>query len=351
MGVSPAEIQRFYESNWNRKIALSNPEYYAWQFINNPLNPGEDECAVALYDGKLCGVMGANSRYFYRGGERVLGGELTTWIVSEDMRGKGVGPKILGFLVDKYDVLIGMGITREALPIYLRQGFRFLRSIPRYLRVMDYAAIAEYAAADALGVKLAESRKAPIISSETIVSSLDAGSLNEVFLEFARRYQLFSRENADFRWRYEDHPVYDYESRLLTVKQSGKRAVIVTRSQDLPNGQKMLRVIDVFGDDEAIVPVLAYLDARCLEEGYAIADFFCTSSRITSKFVANGWFSVLDEECFQFPHLFEPIELRVPATTSLIYWARQDLDRLVDLSTVYITKEDADLDRPVSVEG
>jgi hypothetical protein len=348
-GVSPATIQSFYKRNWNKRIALSDPGFYAWQFVNNPINSGIDECVVALKGGTLCGVMGVNSRSFYLNGNRVNGAELTTWIVSEDVRGKGAGPGILNYLLEKYDVLIGMGISRDALPIYLRLGFKYLRSIPRYLRLFNPEGIAEYSVINALGIKLAKLRSAKISSNPYTTLQIDDGALDMVFHDFSKKYQLFDRGSVELRWRYTNHPVYRYESHLIVDKQSNKKAIVVTRHQELPNEQVILRVMDIFGDDEALLPAAAFIDSYCIERKYALADFFCTTTKISSKLIAAGWFSALDEEFFQFPHLFEPIELRAPSSTSLVYWARHELEKLADYSTLYITKQDADLDRPVYV--
>ena len=54
----------------------------------------------------------------------------------------------------------------------------------------------------------------------------------------------------------------------------------------------------------------------------------------------------IDDICFQFPHLFHPIEMRNPPTTSLIYWSKNQFTEMADLSKLYISKQDADLDRP-----
>jgi len=40
------------------------------------------------------------------------------------------------------------------------------------------------------------------------------------------------------------------------------------------------------------------------------------------------------------------MELRSPPTTSLIYWSRDNFEDMADTSRLYITKQDADLDRP-----
>jgi hypothetical protein len=351
LNVSPKDIREFYKDHWVRQICLSDPKFYSWQFIESPVNPGMDECVVALAGEDLCGVIGVNSRQFYLKNKMRVGGELTTWVVSESHRGKGLGPAMLEFLMSRYEVLIGMGITKDALPLYLRSNFKFIKVIPRYLRVFNLDAIAEYASFNALGTKLAVARGKINVDAPYVELPTTDDDVDQVFSIFSSNYQLFSRRRADFRWRYDGHPVYDYKTHLLATPSSKKRAIVVTRHQDLPNGQRMLRVMDVYGDDEALIAASGFIDTYCRANNYALADFFCLSTGVSGRFIANGWFSVNDEDCFQFPHLFEPIELRTPPSTSLIYWASHDLGSMADHGRLYITKQDADLDRPVYLSG
>lgn len=347
LGVRPADVQRFYEVNWNKRIALSVPDFYSWQFIDCPDNAGTDACVVALAGDTLCGVMGVTPRPFLLDGQLLNGGELTTWVVSSDARGQGVGPAILKYLQYNYDVLIGMGITKDALSLYLRNGFGYLKAIPRYSRVYDLDAIAEYTQIDPLGMKLAKQRLAHKVGVTYTIADLNDQALERLVVDFSTRFRLFSRHVPNFRWRYDRHPCYRYD--CFHVRGDGGGAVVVTRSQELPNGRRILRVMDIIHEEGGLLAALAFLDDHCLVNGYALADFFCTTSRISCELVAHGWFSALDEDFFQFPHLFEPIELRIPSTTSLIYWARQGIEKLADFSRLYITKQDADLDRPVNV--
>lgn len=65
--------------------------------------------------------MGLNKRIFYSAGQCLNGAELTTWVVDKQVKGSGAGAKILNFITDNFTVLFGMGISQDALPIYLPQ--------------------------------------------------------------------------------------------------------------------------------------------------------------------------------------------------------------------------------------
>jgi hypothetical protein len=86
--------------------------------------------------------------------------------------------------------------------------------------------------------------------------------------------------------------------------------------------------------------------ARFAEQLAALADFYCNADPIGHQFWSHGWFSCVDDFHTQVPNWFYPIDMRIPPTTSLILWARDDVGALLDRSRVYITKGDCDMDRP-----
>ncbi len=153
--ISPKEIQKFYENFWKRKIALSVDEFYQWQFIQTPGTNGMDHCCVAIDERQnIVGVMGVTPRPFHLNGQKITGAELTTWLVHPDYQSKGAGAYILEFLQQQYDMLIGMGITDMAIPLYCRSGFRYLKGIPRYIKVLNWENIRSFAKMTPLAIKI-----------------------------------------------------------------------------------------------------------------------------------------------------------------------------------------------------
>jgi hypothetical protein len=45
-------IREFYTRLWSRKIALSDEDFYNWQFVLPPDNDLQDHCVVTLSGGK-----------------------------------------------------------------------------------------------------------------------------------------------------------------------------------------------------------------------------------------------------------------------------------------------------------
>lgn len=350
LGVNSQLVQHFYAKNWKRKIAISEKFFYDWQFINNPNSNKKDHCVIAFdYDkNEVLGVMGLSKRNFLINGESLNGAELTTWVVNDHALGLGLGGKILKFIQSKFEVLIGMGISENALPIYMKSGFRYMKHIPRFVKVLNFERIKDYAIFTNLAISLvAKSKKNKY--TPYCVNNVTSDIYSKFYSNQKNKLNLFSRDNQYRLWRYDDHPTFNYKQ--FIVKNSAEEdspAVFVAFREELSiKNLKILHVTDLFGDSNSLPSAISFLENYSAINNFDAIDFYCTSSNIYRFLLVNGWFSIVDDTCFQFPHLFHPIEMRNPPTTSLIYWSKNKLTELADISRLYITKQDVDLDRPI----
>jgi Acetyltransferase (GNAT) family len=347
--VDSEPVRTFYADNWKRKIVLSEKFFYEWQFVHTPDSEEKDHCVIAYDDErkKVIGVMGLNKRNFFLNGKSNNGAELTTWVVSEDSIGSGIGPKILEFIQSKFDVLIGMGISDLALPIYMRSGFRYVKSIPRFIKVLNFEPIRAHSSYTYLAIKLI--RKWSIKSKvEFYVSEVSKDDYNKTFSLEKNRLNLFSRDDSHRLWRYTNHPIFKYKQFLISnsKKIGSSQAFVALREETGVEDFKILHIMDFFGDESSLLSALSFIEDYASKNSFDLIDFYCTASSIYRFMLSGGWFSINDDTCFQFPHLFHPIEMRNLPTTSLIYWSKNNLSDIADISKLYITKQDADLDRP-----
>lgn len=345
LGLEPELVMSFYNTHWPRKVALGTSDFYDWQLKRAPAAAGKDHCMVA-YDREsraMAGIMGFNPRPFHLSGRTVKGGELTTWVVDARFRGEGVGYKILAELQRRYDVLTAMSISGLALPVFLRAGFKYLRHIPRFVRVHDFEAVAKVAKVTPLAEKLAAAWLELPRVEHAAAEGLEGAE--QIVQAAASGYNFMARDIAHLNWRYRYHPGFTY--RTFVVRGTAGSCFVALREELSVEGLRLVHVTDMLGDDDGVRAAIAFVDDYCRSNGMHAVDFFCTSPRITRFLVAHGWFSVLDHEFFQFPHLFHPVDVRTPATSSFAYYCRSDPETMSDLSRLYVTKSDADLDRPV----
>lgn len=117
LGVDPAAIRAFYAAHWKRRVALTRPDFYAWQCQGAPDDRAVDHSVVALErdTGMILGAMVLNRRRFYLHGQPLAGAELTTWTVDLDLLGRGLGARILRHIEARHEVLIGSGVSPMSL--------------------------------------------------------------------------------------------------------------------------------------------------------------------------------------------------------------------------------------------
>jgi hypothetical protein len=338
LGVSVEEIAAFYDAHWPRKMALGLPGFSSWQFVDAPEQRETCSVCVTLSGSQLLGAMGLHERSFMLAGQRRRAAELTTWIVAPEAKGKGLGPRMLDHLQSTYDVMLGSGISDEALNVCLRKGFNYWRYIPRFFRIWDVEAVRPYSQIAPLGHKLARHRLDAVAPAEGAARRVAASDVAEPARGLSDK-NAYVRDAAHMAWRYDNHPVYAYETYAVGL------AHVVLRRDAIP-GMTFAHVVEIGAEPEDMPAVLAFLEFYGRDHGLAAMDFTCTSSSLGGHFIASGWFSSVDEPMFAFLSLFHPPELRDPQTTSLIYWASDNQARLADLGRMHVVKGDLDLDRP-----
>lgn len=340
----------FYKENWKRKTALSIQEFYDWQFCQLPGLENEDLCCVAVEaeSNRLLGIMGLHCRDYYLDTKVVRGAELTTWAVHEDSQGVGIGSRMIKFLQEEFDVLMGASITKDALPIYLKNDFGYLWHIPRYVKIHNMKKVQGYANATILGKKLVRQKAKDAYSLDYTVTEVTEEGIDYLDGVLKQNYNCSSRDKRCYDWRINKHPVFRYRAFEISSPHKQSKAILVLRHEETVSEFRLVHVIDLYGDEEAIPHALSMLNRYVDKQGVDVCDFTCTASSIVKYCLADGWFSMTNDFYIQFPHLFQPIEMKDPPTTSLIYWAKGRPISFYDTNNLYLTKQDLDLDRPTS---
>ena len=342
-GLDSRSIGQFIEEHWRKRIALSVPRFFDWQFTDSPANRGRNRCLLILdRDARIFGFMGVTVREFNLDGRRVVGAELTTWILNEEVRGLGLGKAIVGRLQESYEAIIGMGISDSALPIYATHGFKYMRHLSRYVRIHDAERVASISKLDALGERMVRKAPEPVGIGYT-ARSIEASEAAELAELLYPKFNCTVRSPEYLEWRYTDHPYYEYE--IFRIGDGSDEAAVVLRIDDKQD-LRIVHVIDYLGAATNVPAVISFIDDLCRDRGAAFADFYCSADPIGTCFWSHGWFSSVDDFYLQVPNWFYPIDMRIPPTTSLILWSRSDPGALLDRGRVYITKGDCDMDRP-----
>jgi hypothetical protein len=342
--VSSEDVARFYRHNWKRQIALGLTSFYDWQFYQPPKHGRKDyNCVAVNSDNEILGVMGLNHRPFSLDGVELNGAELTTWVVSPKAANLGLGGRMMQYLQTSYQVLFGAGISKQALPIYLRSGFSWMRYIPRYYKILNLEKALTISNTQPLGKRLAiQWDKLP--SVKHIAQPCDAKDLADCCENMRTSFNFYIRDSAHLSWRYEAHPIFNYECYLVRSPNDSCAGVVIRFDEAC--GVTLAHVLDCIGPTDALPSAVAFIESICRDRKVDVIDFWCTSSCTSAYFQTAGWFSALDAPFFEFPSLFYPLEVRTPPTTSLALWGRSVQAKLADYAKLYLTKSDLDLDRP-----
>ncbi len=344
-GLSNSDVCAFYQENWSRPIALSREDFSKWQFNDAPTADGENHSIVALQGDQIIAVMGVTPSDFHINGRTRKGAELTTWVVAPAARGKGVGRQILAELQNRYDVLTGAGITADAVPLYLKAGFTFLSHVPRFFYVADFDSVQRFATAPENALTLTAARQTLAQKQVWTAVPVKAADLAAPAAALTKMGH-FARDAERLAWRYDHHPAFRYEAFLVhDAQSSGKGAGVILRA-DRVEDTPILHAIDIFGDPKDLHAALAFVENEAKKRGAAFVDVSATSGALSAHIRARHWSSCVDDPLIELPSLFYPVELRRPATTSLMVWAKHDRDSLFDFSNLHVTRGDMDLDRP-----
>jgi hypothetical protein len=340
--IDSESICNYIDRTWKRKIALSIVDFFDWQFKYYPGGNGINRSLVVI-DKKtsdIYGFMGLNPRRFILNGNVLNGAELTTWEISEEMRGKSIGTQMQKYLVNNYEVLFGMGITEAALNVYKKMGYKYIRSIPRFYKIFNLERTKAISKITTLGEKLQKRIKIKIESKHDVEEFNNTSTYRNNY----KNLNCFSRSLSDIEWRYINHPFFKYK--IYIVNPNSEKEVFVILRVEEHEAICVCHIVDYYGYEGGFLDALNFIDYHCINNNVDFADFYCFSSNITRHFWYNGWFSLLNDLEVTIPHLFNPIELKNPPTTSLIMYSSNHLIQLCDINRLYITKGDCDLDRP-----
>lgn len=343
-GLSSPEISAFYAAHWARPIALMRQDFCDWQFSAAPAAHGMNHSVVAIAGDEVVAVLGVVPAPFSFASKICAGAELTTWIVAPSARGHGVGKAILAYLQDRYEVLTGAGITAAALPLYLGAGFTFLAHIPRFFHIADFTKASVFAAVSDPARRIQAGRQSRAAQTRWTAEKVAAGDLapSAAFGEFS----CFLRDSDRLTWRHDLHPAFEYEAFVVHAALDDSPGAGVILREDLVGTTPILHVIDLFGAPMQLPAALAFIEAEAGRRGAAFVDISLTAGPLIAQVRARGWSSAIDDTLIEMPSLFHPVELRRPATTSMVLWGRQKPERLYNFSALHITRADMDLDRP-----
>jgi len=336
LNFSSEEIQEFIRKNWLRETLLSDSKFYKWQFLDPIANQNQNNVVLAIYKGMIVGFLGLNKRDFILNGKILKGAELTTWIIKKEFQGKGFAKPMLEHIKSFFDIVYGANITTDALKVYLRLGFNYIKEMPRVIKIYNYMNVSTLGTIDPLIKKVYKND----FFLNNLYKHISIAEISDLNLNNG-----FSRTIKDLIWRYEKHPIYTYE--VLTKKTNTIPSCYIIYRLEYVKDVRVMIITDILGINLENNN-LDFLNSYAMENQIDMIEFYSTNSKLNAFLLINNFILLKDLESFiDIPYLYNPLEIKKSKTYSLIYYAKQPflLDCL-NVNNLYLTKSDCDLDRP-----
>jgi hypothetical protein len=356
-----ASLQTFINTYWRRAHVLaSDAELLRWQFRNQ--QDANRLSVLTAWEGKeLLGFLGIIPATFNRYGEALPGAWLAMWSTAPHARGRRVGLALMRRALEgPYELVGALGLNETVTRIFRSLGFFVCESIPRWIRILSVPALERLLT------------KVTSIPSEAWSDLGDTGQITPITRPASIRIQVWNSETAarwdtawrgDFaprlvstwkdaayiKWRYVDHPRFEYAVRLAEdVKTGAVTGITVYRVERVRGGEgSVLRVLEFLGWDSAGQALASTIIEAGATAGCAFADFFCTSPPCAVSLEAAGF--VQEDRLPALPSLFQPLDVNrvhLNGAWSVINGSREFNRTFFDTTALYATRSDGDQDRP-----
>ena len=358
-------LQEFIDIHWKRggHILARDAKLLRWQY-EFPEDDQRLSVLVAQQDNATLGMLGLIHFGFCMRGERLPGAWLTTWLSVPETQAPRVGLRLLQkVLTDDYTMVGTLGGNAIAQRILGALRFDLRDSIPRWVRVISTSKLesllaerAEPYPPEAWAAWRATAQRSMICvpgSSLRVVNWTEdnAERWDQTWRErFAPALQGTWRDADYLRWRYVDHPRFQYVLRFAEDTAKGVLTGLLVYRVETVDGrdEKVLRVVDFLSDENVGSLLSAVLVEAGEAEGVAFADFSCTSGNFIGPLEAVG-FAPEKMLPARLPRLFQPLDFTTAPLTGA-FWVKPAISNnsrsFFRSPSLYFTGSDCDQDRP-----
>ena len=322
------EIMKFIDDEWKKGHILGvSKDYFLYEYKNKE---NLNFVISKNHSNKINGILG-----FLKSSSDINSTIWTTmWKVCKSSGSPMLGVDILNFLRKQgFRSVMSIGINFETIGIY--DYLRF------HVGVLDHYFIPNN--------KITE-RKISIIPDRILQTeftkvqekkllSFKKLELNDIDDDFSFNKYIFRIPYKDlnyFNHRYFQHPIYHYELYGAYGAEELAAIVVVRVFEHLDS--TCMRIVDFYGDDDALSSVVAGLVELMSSNGHEYIDFFCLG--LSKKIILESGFIEVncEENDIIIPNYFEPF---VQKNISIKYFTDSQ-----NLENLRIYKADGDQDRP-----
>jgi hypothetical protein len=333
------EIEAFFKVAYRDDIAISAEDIFRWQYGKDR----QDDLAnliVARIDDEIIGSYGyVPVKTFWGDFDKpitlIYG---INWYVLPKYTAVGWG--LVRKAMKMADGILSLQQTENTSTITKAANWFIGDDIPRLVCILD-----KQKTQNALGEDLSFIEKQ--ISSNNTPCELD-----DTFAPDWKQYRSLQYSivrNYDFlKWRYLDHPEFDYKVFLHGSSKSPAVCVFRTQKTFGDFTESIVKIIDFFypeteqGEEHA-KELLDIVLGYCKEDGCIYADFVTSATKYRDFCLNNGFY--IDEKGL-LPSRVTPVQ-KIKEQFNFLYQVKNDKN--TTMPDICITRGDSDIDRLVSL--
>jgi hypothetical protein len=361
-------IKKFLNDHWAKNhIYVRNPELFNWSFHHPHIWDQEGySFALALEKEEIVGILGGVPFRFNCFGQISKGIWLVNWMLRPDFRRGLVSLQLQNMFRRKpFETFIGFGNKPSVVPLYRARGFKILHDIPRHFVVLPQALDRMK---DLLSLTYPEwplDRVHKLASEFQLVGMPEASEESQNSIPTSWNQQGWShlaktsvgaaRDYEYLKWRYLDHPLFQY--RVISLTDGERIGILVWRLETIHRTtQHGVEEVDRLGRVVEFLPfsaqnakdLISHLYLELDEESALGADFYGFFGQARQQLEKMGFRSVDAHPDGGFiPSRFQPLDERGGQIGSAVLTLPGVPDCSADLSCQwYWTKSDSDQDRP-----
>ncbi len=361
-------IREFLVEYWSAEnIYAREPKLFDWTFGRQSLWD-RDGYSFALAEDRdnVIGILGGIPFTMNCFGKQSPALWLANYMISPAHRRGPLAVQLLRMMRrDPYQATIAFGINPRTAPIYQVLRWKVVENIPRHFVILPQAAerMCELFRLAHAGwererieslvnyFKLSTSLENNLKFDTSLPHNWDAIGWNPI----AQRTAGAARDAEYLKWRYLDHPIFDY--RLIVTYENDRAGLLIWRLETIrrkavsgdENIDRIGRVVEFLPTSRQNARALFSRFLHDLSDADAIcADFYCYHGETRELLTASGMLPAESHVDGQYiPSRFQPLDDKTSVIMSSIF-ALNEMPACTPGSDCvwYWTKSDADQDRP-----
>lgn len=347
-------LQAFFRRTYRADYALCDLALLRWQFQHPPGGDGTRWHIKLACDGDtIAACLGFIPVHAHIDGVLTRAAWVINWMVDAGHQQYGLGPLLMREVMREFDVTLNVGPNQAARDVLARMRWWSAGELPRYVAVLDPAAVAALAAAETLTWPERSLELTAAIGSSTAQVTRVARYSDEATALWDRlagsedgRVAGTRRSAAFLNWRYADHPAFKYRM-FAQYDAAALTGVAVYRVEIVRGTQhrvgRLVEYLEAVDRDRPDSALLAAVLADARSMGVSLVDFFCADPAPARRLAQHGF--VADPALLSpVPVLFQPIDRGRSGIPFMAQSTRPGV--AVAVQPWYVTKGDGDQDRP-----